>query len=570
MKSSALCIALSCWVLLPHAAAQAGPSDPPAAPPASETDAASAAHRGSTDDGSTDEAPALAGEPDVDRGGVGNDPEPARDETAGDDEGFGDDEGDGWGEGDAADAFEHMDASIATIEQAAADEAETPKGTLSVGGFVRHRSGLWVEQLDQRPLAQARTSLDTQLRYKRPVSLFDVQLDYRLVADMHFEYDLAYQVDRSSYDQATLDMYEARVIGGETYLASSFGPLELTFGRQIVAWGQGDLFSPLDVVNPRDLREPGLAELDDIRIAVLASRVGLFFGSHRFELMAIHETNFGLRPAPLSPFSPLRKLLQSQPALAAQLEGLSLYYDHDPDGIALDRRTQWLGRWQYAGPGLDLGLYGARTLDRQGVFVLPDMLPSLIASGELPLRLVHKPYWMIGHAGAKPLGDFVFKWELGFDIDRPLTAQRQGALLSPVAIRSGQLNWLAGVTYSGIEDGSLAFEYSQSYLIDHPERDGDGSLSLLFPVEQPTYGLLFNQTYMRETLSLRVSVAGFGIKRFLGMLARAELTYELQDALQVGMGYVTYQPSSQRFGPLYGLEEHDRLYATLRYDFLLD
>ncbi|MDP6945441.1 MAG: hypothetical protein QF464_14935, partial [Myxococcota bacterium] len=90
-----------------------------------------------------------------------------------------------------------------------------------------------------------------------------------------------------SYDTATLETYEWLVNTREVQLAASLGDFEVTVGRQIVAWGEGDMLSPIDVVNPRDMREPGQSDLADVRLPVLASRVGYFTGAHRFELMIV-------------------------------------------------------------------------------------------------------------------------------------------------------------------------------------------------------------------------------------------------------------------------------------------
>lgn len=475
-----------------------------------------------------------------------------------------------WGETADDDAFSTLAAAVQDLEPPTPQTAtDANAGQLSVGGALRHRSALWVERLSDLPWAQARSSLDVNLRYKRPLVLAGVELSYRIVADVHFEYDLAYQVDREQYDTETLSTYESQVIGGETFLSVSAGPVDVTVGRQIVVWGQGDLFSVVDIVNPRDLREPGLAELDDIRLAVLASRVGVFTGSHRLELMALHEANWGLRPAPLSPFSPLRRLLGEDPAVAALLADRSLAWTDEPNGIALDDRTQWLARWQYNGAGLDLSLHAAYTRERQGVLALQGLTTLDPTSDTLPIPLEHPAYVMLGHAGAAPLGEFIIKWEAVVDVNRPITARGDGPL-DIAGMRRTQLGWLLGITYSGIPDGTLSVEYAGRFLPAHPKRRGDDGRSILFPVEAPSLGLLFRQTYLRERLSLNATLIGFGLAPVLGVMGRAEVTYSLGDGLSAGIGAATYHPNRNRFGPLFGFDRNDRLYGTLRYDFLLD
>ena len=51
-----------------------------------------------------------------------------------------------------------------------------------------------------------------------------------------------------------------------------------------------------------------------------------------------------------------------------------------------------------------------------------------------------------------------------------------------------------------------------------------------------------------------------------GGLFRVDLSYRILDQLKAGVGYIHYL-TGEEFGPFYGLEEHDRLFAQLRWDF---
>ena len=47
-------------------------------------------------------------------------------------------------------------------------------------------------------------------------------------------------------------------------------------GRQIVNWGRSDTVRVLDVINPLDNREPGLVDIEDLRLPVTMARVDYF------------------------------------------------------------------------------------------------------------------------------------------------------------------------------------------------------------------------------------------------------------------------------------------------------
>ncbi len=284
-------------------------------------------------------------------------------------------------------------------------EAQAAPSPWSLRGFLRSDWAFWTERMRTNPNAKRRQNLDLELRYKRGI--------LRAVLAGHAEVDLAYLVDRGRYDRATLDTYEWQAINREAFVAVSLGPAEITLGSQIVAWGEGDMVSPLDVVNPRDNREPGLADLEDLRMPVLATRVGVFPGNHRLELMVVHESFMGWLSPPFGPFSPLPALVPSEPPPGLQLDldfaARGVRYDHVQPRLSL-RQQQGFLRWVYKGPALDLGLYAATVLDKQGVVILPT-LQELLGSGPLVVRLDHRRYWLAGSSGAVPVSSFVLKWE---------------------------------------------------------------------------------------------------------------------------------------------------------------
>lgn len=448
------------------------------------------------------------------------------------------------------------------------DESAEDAGALDASGYLAHRVALWSERFEGEPLAQLRQSADLVLRYKKPFSLAGDRLQLRLFADVYAEYDFAYLHARERFDQPTLDAYESNVIGREAYAALSWGVLELTFGRQIVPFGQGDILSPLDIVNPRDTREPGLAELEELRMAVLMSRAGLFFGAHRIEALAVHESYFGLRAAPLSDFSPLRKLVLDDPRVAAVLAERSLRYEQLPDRFTRGA-GQFYGRYSYAGAGIDLALYAGSTLDKPGI-------PQAPGRAELARRVVALPIWhprysALGHAGAKPLGDFVLRWELGVDLDRPLALQQvRDQPLSLAMVRRHQLNGLLGVTYSGITDTRVWLEYAQRVVLDNPARVRGAEQTLFSPVEAPAFALRVRHAFWHERFVLTLVGSCVGVAPFVGAFARAELDYELLAAWHLALGYAAYLPSKTQRGPFYGFEQNDRLYSELRWDFALE
>lgn len=461
------------------------------------------------------------------------------------------------------------DAGFADITTTATLAPEEPR-YWSISGVLRTDNALWVERFDDNPFAKARQNLDLRAEFKRRA--------VRAVAEVHLEYDLAYLYERDSYGAATRSAYEWQIEPRELFASVALGPFDLTVGRQIIAWGTGDVISPLDVVNPRDTREPGLADLDDLRVPVLASRLGFFLGSNKLEAIMIHEAFFGYRGPPLGPFSSLPSLID--PMLVAALSDRTVRYRDEP-GRFISTAQQFLLRWRYAGVGADVSLYAASVLLRNGVLALPPP-DALMGTGDIEIILDHPRYTMLGQSGAVAVGSFLLRWELALDLARPINVGSPTAMPPRLAAEDHNvLNAMIGATYSGIENASFVLEVGQGLVVDGRPDAGDGPLMLdegagvvigpapefLLPVEEPTFSLRILYTFLRDRMQAAGAVTVFGYKAQLGALARAELAYNIRDALQVSLGYITYQPGSE-LGPLTGLSSHDRLFLKLRWDFV--
>ncbi|MCA9544011.1 MAG: hypothetical protein KC613_06455, partial [Myxococcales bacterium] len=341
--------------------------------------------------------------------------------------------------------------------------------------------------------------------------------------------------------------------------------VDVTVGRQIVAWGEGDALSVLDVVNPRDNREPGLADLDDLRLAVLASRVSWFTGAHRFELMGIHEAYFGEFAPPLADFSPFRALVTDDPTAAALLGSKRVRFAHAPERWSLDGQMA-LARWVYKGPGLDLGLYAASVLDRTGVVVLPALSPALLTADTLTLTLDHQRYTLVGTSGATAVGAWLLKWELAGELDKAFNAGDPAAGPIPElrVDRGTTLQAMASVGYTGIADLQIFVEVQKGFLLDGPD-------DVLLPVEAPIAAVRATYSLLRERLQLAAAATAIGWTAERGWLVRGQAQYQIGDGFSVSAGYISYQPgrSATDFGPFYGFEEHDRLFTQVRWDFLV-
>ncbi len=442
---------------------------------------------------------------------------------------------------------------------------------MSLTGFYRSDWSTWAERWGgddaRRAWSRGRQGLDLIYTWKRDA--------LRVRLHGHGEYDLRYLGDdlhdidadlpgaTDDFDDATARVHGRQLVPREALAALSLGAVEVTVGRQIVAWGEGDALSPLDVVNPRDLREPGMADLDDLRMSVLATRVGVFFDDHRVEAMVIHEADFGLRSPPFGPYSPFPSLVGAAGSsdAAAFLSGKSFRYRHAEARFALDQQQPML-RWVYKGPGVDLGLYAAYVMDRQGVVELPET-SALGASDTVEVTLRHPAYALLGTSGAWAWDALLVKWELAAALDRSYTTGNGEAFPPALGVDQGSaVDVMVGITWSPDTTTQLALEGARSTFVDAPA-------GLQFPADLPQVAFRISKRLLRERLVLLGALSVIGLEADeRGFLGRVQANYEMADGLSGTVGFVHYDPSAD-LGPLSGLGEHDQVFVSGRWDFAL-
>lgn len=158
-----------------------------------------------------------------------------------------------------------------------------------------------------------------------------------------------YQVElRVSHDPVgagtTLDL-------GRSWIKAYFGPLDLTAGSQVVAWGSTDVFNPVDIVNPLDLSFPA----DQEGIPLPMARAQLALGAFSLDLVALPWWRATVLPAGLWARSPGLPTF-SNPALAGKAPVIT-YLPVEP--AASWENTRFAGRLALTfdlSQGLDLGL----------------------------------------------------------------------------------------------------------------------------------------------------------------------------------------------------------------------
>ncbi|HEX5657909.1 MAG TPA: hypothetical protein VFX59_11975 [Polyangiales bacterium] len=467
---------------------------------------------------------------------------------------------------DADDAAGWSTSTIASTETST-ESAPSSRTYPRFDARFRDRRGVWLRDGDfarnESRIAQARSSLDLSVSYAPSFHVGDTEGSFHAVVGWRGEYDMAYRLQRDSAQRELIDSQAYRFIGQESYLALRIGGFELKGGRLIMPLGTGEVISSLDLLNPRDLRQPALVDNENMRIAVLASRASITTGNHSLEALVVHESYFGLLPPVLGRFSPLRKLLLED-AGSDRTGEFDWHTKHHPDRLD-PGGTQAIGHYGFTGSGLDLDLYVGSALDQFGVSRRP--AASAFERRDITLEIYHPRFTLIATSGAFTAGSFLLRWELGAQLGRSQLLRRTDSpvLLTEVE-KLSQINGLLGLTYFGIPNGVMGVEVMQSGVIDNPERKKDDPRQLLLPVEATNIAYRYAQQLWDERISLELVALVIGVAPFNGAIVRGDVGYKFRDGVSLHLIYAHYQDSDD-FGLLYGFGKNDRLDASFLYAF---
>ena len=343
-------------------------------------------------------------------------------------------------------------------------------------------------------------------------------------------YDPAYRVAvRDGFPEAFLDEYESDADIGEAYVQGRlFDDLDIRVGRQVVVWGKSDNIRVTDILNPLDVRLPGLTDIEDLRLPATMTRLDYFVGDWNLSAIAVHEIRFDKTPVFGSDFF-------TAPAPLPPRDDLEEGFDDQEYAVALNGIF----------PGWDLSLYGAYVFDdRAHLQLTPD-----------GLRRRHSRLAMGGLAANAALGNWLLKGEAAYFDGIEFFAEPGETF--------ARLDVLAGVEYSGFRDTTLSFEVANRHLFGFApalEASPDAASEDEFET-----AVRLTQSYLNDTLQVTLVASTFGPLGQNGGLQRLQLSYDWTDSVEFTVGIVNYMSGDDR--RFSGVGDNDRLFAEIEYQF---
>ncbi len=414
--------------------------------------------------------------------------------------------------------------------------------TLGLSHAYAHDPPVPIDGPDYRGLSRAQAQLALELDLDLPRG-WKARIAGRGFRDWFYA-----QEGRRQFPDPVLENHERELEFQEVWLQGRLLPsLDLKVGRQILSWGRSDNLRVLDVLNPIDSREPGMVNVEDLKLPVAMTRLDAYWREWTLTGVAVHETRFDTGPVPGSDFFP-----PGVPGLPEQRPGNG------------GNDTEWALRLRGIFSGWDVSFHWARYFDDRPHSVgAPTIVPPFPSPLFVPVRLEHARLTLWGASGQIARGNWLLKSEVGWirglrflEADPATGAQLRSRDRS-------RIDAMVGVEYQGITDVSIALE-----LVNRHLRGFDSRLELAPSFTERNrveMSLLTTADFLHDRLHATLVAIVFGAHAEDGAILRGQLAYDLRDALSVELGVVLFQKGERP--PLDFLGHHDRLFAKLQYSF---
>ena len=368
-------------------------------------------------------------------------------------------------------------------------------------------------------------------------------------------YDMAYSLyGRDRFTTKALSQKESDLELRDTYVEGLLNEkLILKLGRQIIPWGQSEFVQVTDIANPRDQTEFAMVDLEDARLPVFASRITWIPEDWEFTLVAIHEIRPNKTDVKGTDFYPYQSLWMAGNRVTDEQVPLSI-----------PRNWEVMGRLQRKFNGADFSLTVGDTFDDRAHLNVNN-ITMVAGRPQVILTPEYKRIQMIGMAGDKVMGDYLFKFDSGYFFNTAVARDDMEAQLRADSTGASALSWqkadilrtLVGVEYSGIDDLRLTIESVIEQIPNYQSQ---------FVPDQTSAMIFFLADYqvLNQTLNYNFQWAFFS--QYKERIYKLVITYDLMDAVELSLGAIYYQMDDSD-SPLYHFRKQDRLFGSIKYSF---
>ncbi len=354
---------------------------------------------------------------------------------------------------------------------------------------------------------------------------------WRLLVSGKYFYDWAYRIKgRDEFSNEVLDQYEEEAELGEAYLQGHLHKhVDFKTGRQIVVWGRSDNIRVTDVLNPLDLREPGLIDIEDLRLPVTLTRLDGYWDSWNLTAIAIHENRFNKDPVFGHDFFPGTSPLPPE--------------EKPSSGGG---NTEWALALNGIFSGNDISFYWADIYDEN---------THVETTPEGTLVRKHARVNMWGVAGTIAVGNWLLIAEGAY--------WQKLKFFNAAGQTFDRLDGLIGIEYSGWNDTLVVLDCAARQIIGF-ERQTKAEPDFAQENNVET-ALRISRNYLNDTLEITMRAILYGSLGDEGAMENLFVKYEWNDFVSITTGVVLYQ-SGEKFR-LNSIDDNDRIYMEVKYSF---
>ncbi len=457
---------------------------------------------------------------DEDLGGFDTQEEVQEDELLDDLDGFGDDESD-IGE---------------------TQEIKEKPTNYSLSGDVAFKTSLGlkdhkVDGIQYKGINQTQISLSLQ---------FDAKLsdNWKLRISGDTFYDAIYDIKSNDYIDDVTDEYKTQLKLNDAYIQGRVtSDIDLKVGRQIVVWGKSDSIRVTDVINPMDNRQPGMTDIEDLRLSVGMAKLDYYVGEWNLSGMIIGESRTMIEAPARSEFFPVDNIFTVPGGVPDPFLELK-----NPNSTWRDMQYAMALNGVFS--GWDISFYSAYVLDQRWHFKTQPSPTVPLASVK---RVVSKVK-MLGSAVNIAYGSWLLKGEVAY---------LDNLKFNTTTDEKQRLDTLLGFDYMGISDTVLSLEVVNRHIFDY-EQQMQHQADFVDMNEMQT-AMRVTHSFLNDSLNANILLSVFGSSWENGGFTRAWLEYDVMDSVVANFGVVEYTGGEKPL--MQANKDNDRLFMDISYSF---
>lgn len=387
----------------------------------------------------------------------------------------------------------------------------------------------------------------------RPSFTYQPMDEFTVTGDVAFSTDTIFWLrgdDDWSSDDIDARQYDIDV--KEATAQYRAGDWQFSSGIQTVTLGLADALSVANNLYAQNLSVPGTTDLDDTVKPAWTTVISGALGPVRLKTGVVHTHEVNDIPVLGTDFDVENPTTGLTTQALLEAAGLSI----EPNDVELASMAAFASFSGVIGP-LDWQANAVSQLSHTPVIEL-----GVISMGPPPVIMPIALHYPRINSGSVALSYVTgsFLWKLEGSVSDGLQAQSMAMDAPSDLIDYQRAAGTFGFDFDHSTLGRLIAEIQYGTVLDY-----DSYAFLDTDESSVQWALMYNKSFLRESLTLGAQMIGFDIDADGGLMQAINVEYDVSDRLMVSGRYVNYVDGSFQF--LNGADDRDRVLASVQYTF---